>query len=1200
MRIVIDMQAVQNNSKDRGIGRYVRSLVDALLQNSKEHEIILVFNGAFVETLETLLSEYAKQLPEHHLIVFDMLDEVDHFNEGHILSRKLSELLKEYAIAKLEPDLFLVGSLFEGGTDSTVVSIKAHYPHIKTGVILYDLIPLLWPEKYLAYPPVRLWYEEKLYFLKQADHLFSISEASKQEAIKYLLLPDASITTISSAADTCLFYPSAPIDHAYLQALNISKPFLMHTSAYEERKNFDRLIEAFSCLPVHLKKEYQLVLVCKLTSFQEEHLKQRMRSCGFENNEVILTGYVSDAQLVSLYRACYLFVFPSLHEGFGLPILEAMSCGAAAIGSQTTSIPEVIGFEEALFDPSSPQTIALKIEEVLTNQMLWKRLKERAWQQAQKFSWKNSAKILLQALNDDTTHLPKEDLFARLKKQFSHIVTEHALSDKMLLHFSQAIANNERKIDKYYLLSSRKPQTYIWRIEGPFDTSYSLALLNRETARALSELSQHVVLYSTEGGGDFKPNPDFLDHNRDIAFLYERSASFDADHVDVLSRNLYPPRVEDMNAKVNMLHHYAWEESAFPQEWAEKFNTHLHGMTCLSSHVEKIMIDAGVRIPLNTSGCGVDHWDRIQTDTLYKLEKKGFAFLHVSSCFPRKGVGALLEAYGKAFRKEDDVTLVIKTFENPHNTVKQQLATLYKKDRFYPHVIVLETDMKDSMLKALYEQCDALVAPSCAEGFGLPLAEAMLSGLPVITTAWGGQMDFCNEENSWLVDYRFEYAKTHFNLFNSVWAKVDVDALTQTMRTVYETPCEQRFFKAQKGRLLLRENFKWKDGARVMIDSIPSFTSKSLRKLKIAWMTSWKTKCGIATYSEHLIRYCQQTEIKIFSPYVQDEIYKDDSIRCWNISKEENDFNTLHQTLQTFQPDIVLIQFNYGFFNFQALCDFIGKQYSLKRKIIMMLHSTNDPFGQTPNWQLCELQEAFIKCHRVLVHSLVDLNRLKDLGLVANVTLFPHGILPYSLPARQTSLKKTPILASYGFCLPHKGLIELVEAVHLLHQKGVHVKLKMINAEYPVAESKMLIEDLKKAISMYGLESWIELNNAFLEDEQSLQELSHADLVLFPYQNTGESASGAVRYGIASGVPVAVTPLAIFDDLGGAVFKLPGISAQEIAFGIHHSLEALSANEPDALNVIHEAKRWRDAHDYRLLSKRLENICMSLHVNQPL
>ena len=89
----------------------------------------------------------------------------------------------------------------------------------------------------------------------------------------------------------------------------------------------------------------------------------------------------------------------------------------------------------------------------------------------------------------------------------------------------------------------------------------------------------------------------------------------------------------------------------------------------------------------------------------------------------------------------------------------------------FPDVLIIKDDLSDAQLKALYEQCDALVAPSRAEGFGLPLAEAMLSGLPVITTGWGGQLEFCNHETAWLIDYSFTYARTHFGLFDSVWAE---------------------------------------------------------------------------------------------------------------------------------------------------------------------------------------------------------------------------------------------------------------------------------------------------------------------------------------------------------------------------------------------------------------------------------------------
>ena len=115
----------------------------------------------------------------------------------------------------------------------------------------------------------------------------------------------------------------------------------------------------------------------------------------------------------------------------------------------------------------------------------------------------------------------------------------------------------------------------------------------------------------------------------------------------------------------------------------------------------------------------------------------------------------LLRAYGQAFTSHDDVTLVIKTFANPHNQIGAWLEQARAGRGDYPDVVIIEDDLSESELKALYGQCQVLVAPSRAEGYGLPMAEAMLSGLAVVTTGWGGQLDFCTSETAWLVDYAF-------------------------------------------------------------------------------------------------------------------------------------------------------------------------------------------------------------------------------------------------------------------------------------------------------------------------------------------------------------------------------------------------------------------------------------------------------------
>jgi hypothetical protein len=114
-----------------------------------------------------------------------------------------------------------------------------------------------------------------------------------------------------------------------------------------------------------------------------------------------------------------------------------------------------------------------------------------------------------------------------------------------------------------------------------------LAIVNRELARAIKNIGHDVVLYPTEGPGDFLPNKDFLMNNPDIADMCHRAYAIKQEDADVTSRLIYPPRVKDMKCRLNILHCYAWEESGFPQEWIEDFNQYLQGIICLSEHVKK-------------------------------------------------------------------------------------------------------------------------------------------------------------------------------------------------------------------------------------------------------------------------------------------------------------------------------------------------------------------------------------------------------------------------------------------------------------------------------------------------------------------------------------------------------------------------------------------------------------------------------------
>jgi glycosyltransferase involved in cell wall biosynthesis len=838
------------------------------------------------------------------------------------------------------------------------------------------------------------------------------------------------------------------------------------------------------------------------------------------------------------------------------------------------------------------------------------RLREHGLAQARTFSWDRSALAALAAMEQlvagaaPAADMPWErqqqlssdryrDLLRKVAREYR---TASHPDDEELKLLAEVMARNLQLTERIRR-GRALPDKLSWRIEGPFDSSYSLALLNRETALALTQLGHDVALHSTEGPGDFAPNPAFLQANPALAKLHALVATMSQEQADVCSRNLYPPRVEDMRSRLNLLHHYAWEESAFPHEWVTAFNEHLQGMTCLSKHVQKVMVDQGVCVPMHTSGCGVDHWLRVKADRPRPAPGRAFRFLHVSSCFPRKGADVLLRAYGAAFTNADDVTLVIKTFANPHNEIRTWLADARRDNPAYPDVVILEEDMSDGELKGLLEQCHVLVAPSRAEGFGMPLAEAMLSGLPVITTGWSGQLDFCTPETAWLVDFTFTPAQTHFGLFGSVWAEPDQDHLAGTMREVHALPPTERRARADRGRELLLSQFTWRHVAERLVESARTFSMPgNPGEQRIGWISTWNTKCGIATYSSHLI-HSLPADVTVFAAHAPERTAVDGTevVRCW----EQGDHDTLDElsaAIDAAGVTTLVLQFNYGFFQLERLAEFLLAQRAAGRVVIVTLHATIDP-EHVRHKRLEILVPALRACQRVLVHSPADLNRLKRHRLLDNVTLFPHGILDWPEPTPRAPARTFEI-ASYGFFLPHKGLPQLVEAVALLHREGREVRLNMVNAEYPIADSAQLVAEVKALAQGLMVSHLVEFCTDFLDDHASLHKLNAADLVVFPYQNTGESASGAVRYGLASGRPVAVTPLAIFDDVQAVTFRLPGQTPQDIAAGIARLMDDIAAGAPRIADMQAEAGRWRASHRYSRLGERLYNMMNALHAEQ--
>lgn len=412
MRIAIDMQALQASNSRRGIGRYTLGLVKKMLEINQEHEVIFVLNGLFIDGIEYIRKEFSGLISSDNIYVWHAVSPVNFHDASNDGRRNAAQKIREDFINRLEPDLLLVTSLFEGLGDDAVLSIGDYKTAIPTAVILYDLIPLIHKKIYLDNELVSRWYLNKIDNLKRADLLLSISESSGKEAEKYLSFPADKVVNISTACEE-IFHKQS-FEESELETLcnklGIDRSFIMYTGGIDHRKNIEGLIKAYAKLDDSLKSKYQLAIVCSIQDSERERLTSFIKSLKINKSSIIFTDYVSDDDLVKLYNSCELFVFPSWHEGFGLPVLEAMKCGKAVIGGELSSIPEVIGLDSALFNPFDIDNITQKITQVLTDKHFKSTLEEHALVQAENFSWELSATHAWNALNELQSKKPQKSV----------------------------------------------------------------------------------------------------------------------------------------------------------------------------------------------------------------------------------------------------------------------------------------------------------------------------------------------------------------------------------------------------------------------------------------------------------------------------------------------------------------------------------------------------------------------------------------------------------------------------------------------------------------------------------------------------------------------------------------------------------------------------------------------------------------------
>jgi glycosyltransferase involved in cell wall biosynthesis len=956
----------------------------------------------------------------------------------------------------------------------------------------------------------------------------------------------------------------APYDAAYLDQLRCDDAFKIlfvgRIVTNKCQEDLLRVMDRLRGMTSSQGRRVKLILVGGLgagAAYRNRLAKVR-QELGLEDC-VELAGKVDDARLRALYRGCDVFLSLSEHEGFCVPVIEAMQFDLPVVALASSAVTETVGQGGLLLADKDPGRVAGLLKVLSEEPELRRRLVQAGRRNVQRFA------------QDRTIHGLTRFLRERL---------------------DVAVDVPPGPTD---LSSSDRPMA--WRLEGPFDSSYSLALVNRSLAKALADCQVNIGLHSTEGDGDFAPNEAFLRQAPDVASMWQRGQGMGEVGLwpDVVLRNLYPPRVSGMDAPTRLLSNWGWEESGLPSSWAARFNGSLNLITTVSRFVAKVLRDNGVKVPIAVVGNGCEHFQEVVPIPISATLGRGrFRFLHVSSGFPRKGIDVLLAAWGRAFTSADDVTLVIKTFPNPHNTVKQQVEALRRELPEAAEIVLLDDDVGAGEMAWLYRQCHALVAPSRGEGFGLPVAEAMLHELPAIVTGHGGMREFCNEQTAWLVDYRFTDAQSHFELFGSVWTEPLADDLVRALREVHAAPAEERARRAKAARETIGTLFTWPAAARRTRQAVADLDLRPvLAPLpRVAWVTSWNVRCGIASYARHLASAFPKGSLLVMASHSNELLEADEPFvqRCWK-QGWDHDLEELGLAVRRSGATKAVLQFNFAFYEIKAFGRLLDRLRDSGIECHVVMHSTEDVDKPEIQISLGEIRTSLGRAARLLVHGIADLNRLKGFGLVDNVTLFPHGValrVPADIGSlrREWGLVDRRVIASFGYLLPNKGLRPLIEAFATLHATQQDLHLLLLTALYPVPDSHEELARCRETIERLGLAGAITLVTDYLSDDRAQAMLQTAELIVYAYQHSQESASGAVRFGLASGRPVACTPLPIFDDVHRVVHSLPGISVADLARGIGELV-----TDPAKLDRLAERQAvLLAANNWPALSARLWNM----------
>lgn len=268
----------------------------------------------------------------------------------------------------------------------------------KLYITIHDLIPYIYPES-CDKEHLRYVLRNTPDFIYKADKIFTVSNNSKNDIIRYFNVPESKIVVTYLAANECYMVMNKVNSNRYIKhKYGIDNNYILYVGGFSERKNIITLINAFEILIRKHKKKVKLIILGK-ESRTYDMLSNRIKELNIQN-DVIFPGYICDNDMPYFYNSSLMLVYPSLYEGFGLPILEAMQCGTPVITANNSSISEIFQDTAILVDSMDESKYAEKMNELISNNKLRRRIIEMGLIKSKQFSWNNTANIIINEIKN--------------------------------------------------------------------------------------------------------------------------------------------------------------------------------------------------------------------------------------------------------------------------------------------------------------------------------------------------------------------------------------------------------------------------------------------------------------------------------------------------------------------------------------------------------------------------------------------------------------------------------------------------------------------------------------------------------------------------------------------------------------------------------------------------------------------------------